>query len=412
MNGDKIINDPVCGYIRVPEGLVLDVLNHPFVQRLGRIKQMGVSNLVYPGALHSRLGHSLGAMHLMATTLESLRSKGVQLVPSEVQATTIAMLLHDLGHGPFSHVLEQTLVEGISHENLSLLLMQQLNADLRSKGQGTLWKNLGPLDEAIAIFQGQYLRPFFHQLVSGALDVDRMDYLCRDAFFCGVQEGSIDTLRLIAMFDVLNDKLVVHEKGIFSVEKFLLARRFMFWQVYLHKTSVGAERLLINVLNRAKRLLREGVDLPCAPALRFFLERPIRTDQFFPQSEALRNYALLDDSDIESALKSWTGSEDKVLSLLSSAFINRQLYKARLLSEPLSASETEQLQNQYALSLGISKDDTRYFFEEHVMHKEAYGGGIDILRRDGTVCELSQLSDVVRALRGQQEQRWLYYWKN
>ena len=253
-NKRKIINDPVFGFLNIPNELVFDVMQHPYVQRLGRIRQLGLSNFVYPGAMHSRFLHSLGAMHLMQEGIASLRKKGVEISDSESTAAQIAILLHDIGHGPFSHVLEHTLVEGITHEEISLLMMEQINRDLTAPNQQRTIDNRGVLDEAIAIFRDHYRRHFLHQLISSQLDVDRMDYLCRDSFFTGVQEGRVASERLLKMLNVVDDRLVIEQKGIYSVEKFLVARRLMYWQVYLHKTSVAAEQLLIAVLSRAKEL--------------------------------------------------------------------------------------------------------------------------------------------------------------
>ena len=270
-NKRKIINDPVLGFMTIPNELVYDVLQHPFVQRLGRIRQLGLSNFVYPGAIHTRFSHSLGAMHLMQEGIESLRAKGVAISESEATGAEIAILLHDIGHGPFSHVLENTLVSGITHEEISLLMMEQINHDLTHGDAQCTMYNQGPLDEAIAIFKDEYKRHFLHQLISSQLDVDRMDYLCRDSFFTGVQEGRVASERLLKMLNVVDDKLVIEQKGIYSVEKFLVARRLMYWQVYLHKTSVAAEQLLIKILSRAKYLASQGVELFCSPALHYFL---------------------------------------------------------------------------------------------------------------------------------------------
>ena len=277
-NKRKIINDPVFGFLSLPNELVYDVLQHPYVQRLNRIRQLGLSYLVYPGAMHSRFGHSLGAMHLMQEAISSLRMKGVDITEHEATSAMIAILLHDVGHGPFSHVLEHTLVDGVTHEDISLLMMERINIDLN-----------GQLDTAISIFKNEYPKHFLHQLISSQLDVDRMDYLCRDSFFTGVQEGRVASERLLKMLDVRNDKLVVQVKGIYSVEKFLVARRLMYWQVYLHKTSVAAEQHLIKILSRAKELARksqeqgiESQELFCSPALRYFLYQPVSFDMFSP----------------------------------------------------------------------------------------------------------------------------------
>ena len=386
-NKRKIINDPVFGFLSIPNDLIYDVLSHPYVQRLNRIRQLGLSYLVYPGAMHSRFGHSLGAMHLMHEAIQSLRLKGVNITDEEATAAMIAILLHDIGHGPFSHVLEHTLVDGVTHEEISLLMMQRINQDLH-----------GQLDTAIAIFKNEYPKHFLHQLISSQLDVDRMDYLCRDSFFTGVQEGRVASERLLKMLDVRNDRLVVQVKGIYSVEKFLVARRLMYWQVYLHKTSVAAEQHLIKILSRAKELARKGTELFCSPALRYFLYQPVTFDMFSPTSEALDQYALLDDNDVLSAIKAWISSEDKVLSALSRSFINRQLFRGELIDAPLTETEKQALNKHYAESLGVSEQDAAYCWCEHVSTSNTYSekaDSIDILYSDGTVRDIAEASEIL-----------------
>lgn len=399
-NKKKIINDPVFGFLSIPNDLVFDVLQHPYVQRLGRIRQLGLSNTVYPGAMHSRFLHSIGAMHLMKEAIAVLRQKGVTISESEASGAEIAILLHDIGHGPFSHVLEHTLVDGITHEEISLMMMQQINLDLSAnEGQLTI-DNRGKLDEAIAIFRDEYPRHFLHQLISSQLDVDRMDYLCRDSFFSGVQEGRVASERLLKMMNVVDDRLVVEQKGIYSVEKFLVARRLMYWQVYLHKTSVAAEQLLIKILSRAKELAERGVNLFCAPSLHYFLYHHVTAKDFYLGSEAFRQYAKLDDSDVMSAIKVWMDSEDRVLSLLSAAFINRSLFRGRILTEPLTDEEKDLYRDHYATKYGISHEEADYFFVEHVSTNNTYSekeDSIDILYNDGTVrdiCEASEILDL------------------
>ncbi len=397
LNKHKIINDPVFGFLNIPNDLLYDVLQHPYVQRLSRIRQLGLSYFVYPGAMHTRFLHSLGAMHLMQEAVASLRSKGISISDSEATSAMIAILLHDIGHGPFSHVLEHTLVDGITHEEISLLMMEQINLDLSSKSEQQLWTRR-PLDEAIAIFRDKYPRHFFHQLISSQLDVDRMDYLCRDSFFCGVQEGRVASERLIKMLNVVDDRLVVEYKGIYSVEKFLVARRLMYWQVYLHKTSVAAEQLLIKILSRAKELASRGVELFCAPALHYFLYNNITAREFSLGSEAMRQYALLDDSDVLSAIKAWMSCPDRVLSLLCEAFNNRQLFRGRLLSEPLSEENKRILTAYYVDRLGIDKADAHYFFVEHITTSNTYSekdDSIDILYKDGTVRDIGTASEIL-----------------
>lgn len=386
-NKRKIINDPVFGFLSIPNDLIYDVLQHPYVQRLNRIRQLGLSYLVYPGATHSRFGHSLGAMHLMQEAIRSLRLKDVEITEQEETAAMIAILLHDIGHGPFSHVLEHTIVDGVTHEDISLLMMLRINEDLN-----------GQLDTAIAIFKNEYPKHFLHQLISSQLDVDRMDYLCRDSFFTGVQEGRVASERLLKMLDVRDDKLVVQIKGIYSVEKFLVARRLMYWQVYLHKTSVAAEQHLIKILSRAKEIARESGELFCSPALRYFLYHNVTFDMFSPTSEALEQYALLDDNDVLSAIKAWISSEDKVLSALSKSFINRQLFRGELLDAPLTEAQKKELNQTYAAALGVSEEEAQYLWSEHVSTSNTYSekaDSIDILYSDGRVRDIAEASEIL-----------------
>lgn len=397
VNKRKIINDPVFGFLSIPNDLLFDILQHPYVQRLSRIRQLGLSNFVYPGAMHTRFLHSIGAMHLMQEGINSLRNKGVVISDGESTGAMAAILLHDIGHGPFSHVLEHTLVDGITHEEISLLMMEQINFDLSPKSEQQLWTQR-PLDLAIAIFKDKYPRHFFHQLISSQLDVDRMDYLCRDSFFSGVQEGRVASERLLKMLNVVDDRLVVEYKGIYSVEKFLVARRLMYWQVYLHKTSVAAEQLLIKILLRAKELADRGVELFCAPALHYFLYNHVSKKDFALGSEAMKQYALLDDSDVLSAIKAWMSCEDKVLAYLSSAFTNRQLYRGRILAEPLTDSEKAMLERHYVQVLGIDPADAHYFYSEHVSTSNTYSekdDSIDILYNDGTVRDIASASEIL-----------------
>lgn len=403
-NKHKIINDPVFGFLNIPNDLLFDILQHPLVQRLIRIRQLGLSYLVYPGAMHSRFSHSLGAMHLMSEAIASLRGKGVDISESEATGALVAILLHDVGHGPFSHVLEHTLVEGITHEEISLMMMEQINQELADRNQqlslcdaqtddGLSVCAQRPLDEAIAIFKDEYPRHFLHQLISSQLDVDRMDYLCRDSFFTGVQEGRVASERLLKMLNVVNDRLVVEVKGIYSVEKFLVARRLMYWQVYLHKTSVAAEQHLIKILARAKELAQRGVELFCSPALHYFLYNHVTADNF-----SLTQYALLDDTDVLSAIKVWMSADDKVLAALSRAFINRQLFRGRLIDKPLTEEEKDDLCAHYAQALGIRKEEAVYFFSEHVSTSNTYSekdDSIDILYQDGSVRDIATASEIL-----------------
>ena len=407
-NKRKIINDPVFGFLNIPDERIYDVLQHPYVQRLNRIRQLGLSFMVYPGAMHSRFLHSIGAMHLMQDAIGVLRSKDIDITADEENAAETAILLHDIGHGPFSHVLEHTLVDGITHEDISLMMMEHINRDLQHDG-------ICPLDTAIAIFRNQYNKHFLHQLISSQLDVDRLDYLCRDSFFCGVTEGSVASARIIKMLNVKDDKLAVEAKGIYSVEKFLIARRLMYWQVYLHKTSVAAEQLLIKILSRAKQLAAEGKELFCPPALRYFLYNHITAHDFAASDEALHTYALLDDSDVLSAIKTWISADDRVLSLLCEAFTNRRLFKGKLLSTPLSETETEELKQQYANKLGITPDEGAWFFEEHVSSSRTYSDkdeAIDILYNDGTIRDIAEVSEILNleALTRRPEKLYLFYY--
>ena len=417
-NKRKIINDPVFGFLSLPNELIYDVLQHPYVQRLNRIRQLGLSYLVYPGAMHSMFGHSLGAMHLMQEAITSLRTKGVEITEQEATSAMIAILLHDIGHGPFSHVLEHTLVDGVTHEDISLLMMERINNDLmmRYAPNGDASLNDGPLDTAISIFRNEYPKHFLHQLISSQLDVDRMDYLCRDSFFTGVQEGRVASERLLKMLDVRNDKLVVQIKGIYSVEKFLVARRLMYWQVYLHKTSVAAEQHLIKILSRAKELARGGKELFCSPALRYFLYQRVNFDMFSPTSEALEQYALLDDNDVLCAIKAWIGGEDKVLSALSKSFINRQLFRGELLTAPLTEDQKQALNKEYAAALGITEQEAEYLWSEHVSTSNTYSekaDSIDILYSDGTIRDISEASEILdlEALTRKPTKRYIFKYR-
>jgi HD superfamily phosphohydrolase len=374
---------------------------------LNRIRQLGLSFFVYPGAMHSRFLHSLGAMHLMREAISSLREKGVEITDNEATASMAAILLHDVGHGPFSHVMEHTLVEGITHEEISLMMMEKMRDELAEQDRELL--NL-----AIAIFKDEYPKHFLHQLISSQLDVDRLDYLCRDSFFCGVTEGSVASARILKMMNVTADgHLVVEAKGIYSVEKFLVARRLMYWQVYLHHTSVAAEQLLIKILERAKALAKQGVELFCSPALHYFLYNRITSEVFVQNPNALNQYAMLDDADLLSAIKVWIGCEDKVLSELCQCFTNRRLFKGKLLDQPLSQEQVEALSEQYAERFGIDKADAHYFFVEHVSTSNTYsekGEAIGILYKDGMVKDIADASDMLsmESLTFKPQKRYLF----
>ena len=403
----KIINDPVFGFLSIPDGVLFQILQHPYLQRLNRIRQLGLSFFVYPGAMHSRFLHSLGAMHLMREAISSLREKGVEITDNEATASMAAILLHDVGHGPFSHVMEHTLVEGITHEEISLMMMEKMRDELAEQ-DGEL------LILAIAIFKDEYPKHFLHQLISSQLDVDRLDYLCRDSFFCGVTEGSVASARILKMMNVTADgHLVVEAKGIYSVEKFLVARRLMYWQVYLHHTSVAAEQLLIKILERAKALAKQGFELFCSPALHYFLYNRITSEVFVQNPNALNQYAMLDDADLLSAIKVWIGCEDKVLSELCQCFTNRRLFKGKLLDQPLSQEQVEALSEQYAERFGIDKADAHYFFVEHVSTSNTYsekGEAIGILYKDGMVKDIADASDMLsmESLTFKPQKRYLF----
>lgn len=380
----KIINDPIYGFIHIPSTLVFDIIEHPYFQRLRRINQMALSYLVFPGAKHTRFEHVLGCVFLMQKTVEMLRFKGVQISDKEAEGLYIAILLHDIGHGPFSHAMEHSIVEGISHEEISLRFMQELNKVFNGK-----------LETAIAMFQGTYPRKFMHQLISSQLDMDRADYLKRDSFYTGVAEGNINSERLISMLNVRNDELVVEEKGLYSVEKFLIARRLMYWQVYLHKTSVAAEQILIRLLNRAKELVQQGQKLTMSTALAFFVKNKISKDNF--SQEVLEMFARLDDTDIISAMKEWQFHPDVVLSKLSKMLLNRDLLKIKVRLNDFEEQKIKRLQ-KLSLAKGIDEKDMKYFVFTGVMTNRAYNPEkeiIKILTKNGRVVELSKTSEAI-----------------
>jgi len=380
----KIINDPIYGFIHIPSTLVFDIIEHPYFQRLRRINQMGLSYLVFPGAKHTRFEHVLGCVFLMQKTVEMLRFKGIQISEKEAEGLYIAILLHDIGHGPFSHAMEHSIVEGISHEEISLRFMQELNKVFNGK-----------LETAIAIFQGTYPRKFMHQLISGQLDMDRADYLKRDSFYTGVAEGNINSERLISMLNVRNDELVVEEKGLYSVEKFLIARRLMYWQVYLHKTSVVAEQILIRLLNRAKELVQQGQELTMSTALAFFVKNKISKDNF--SQEVLEMFARLDDTDIISAMKEWQFHPDVVLSKLSKMLLNRDLLKIKVRLNDFEEQKIKRLQ-KLSIAKGVGEKDMKYFVFTGVMTNRAYNPGkeiIKILTKNGRVVDLTKTSEAI-----------------
>ncbi len=387
MTNRKIINDPVFGFIEIPHGPILEILQHPCFQRLSRIKQLGVSSTVYPGAQHTRLQHSLGAYHLMGEAIKHLQEKGNFIFDSEAEAARIAILLHDIGHGPFSHVLEHTLVSGISHEEISEMIMEQMNQEMH-----------GQLSLAIEIFKDKYPKHFLHQLVSSQLDMDRLDYLRRDAFYTGVMEGNIGSDRIIQMLDVKDDNLVVEQKGIYSIENFLLTRRLMYWQVYLHKTSVGYERMLINTLRRAQQLSSQGRSPFASPSLLFFLQNSINRKDFKDNPDCLRHFLKLDDNDIWSALKVWCDDSDPILSRLSHGIVHRHLFKVKVLEEPLSTEQQHELEKSLADTLHIHPNDTQYFWYLANISNQMYAtddGKIEILYKNGTIRDITEASDVM-----------------
>ena len=395
MQSAKIINDPVFGFIRVPRGLLLDIVRHPAFYRLSRIKQLGGANIVYPGAQHTRLQHSLGAFHLMGKAILSLQQKGHFIFDSEAEAVQAAILLHDIGHGPFSHVLEHTLIHGVSHEDISLMVMEQMNEEMR-----------GQLGLAIKIFKDEYPKRFLHQLISSQLDMDRLDYLKRDAFFTGVNEANIGSSRIIDMLDMVDDQLVVDKKGIYSIENYLVSRRLMYWQVYLHKTSVAAEHVMINALKRAKQLAKQELStvncqlstLFASPALRFFLYNTIDRNTFFSNPDCLKHYLTLDDNDIWSAMKVWCDHPDPILSLLAKDFINRNIFKVEMSDEPVSEERKQQKLQELAEHYHVSTDDANYLITNIEVGKDMYSlddDQIEIRFNDGTTRDLTEASDML-----------------
>jgi uncharacterized protein len=384
-NKKKIFNDPVYGFISVPSKYFFDLVEHPYFQRLRRIKQLGLTHLVYPGALHTRFHHVLGAMHLMDKAILTLRRKGVIISDDEEKAVLTAILLHDIGHGPFSHTLEHTLIKGVTHEEISEAIMKDLSSEFGDE-----------LLRALHVFRNDYPRPFLHQLVSSQLDMDRMDYLNRDSFYTGVSEGKIGSDRIIEMLNVHNEQLVVEEKGIYSVEKFITSRRLMYWQVYLHKTVVGAEFLLIRVLERAKKLVQDGYELFASPALTFFLKNDVDRASFMNDKKVLELFTQLDDYDIMGAIKVWCSSTDKILSLLSSNLVNRKLLKVEVAKEPFSEDRIKMERQIAADILGLSFDDMHYFVFSEILTNNAYSSdkqNINLLMKNGEVIDLPRASD-------------------
>ena len=379
----KIVNDPVYGFIHIPNAFILDLIEHPYFQRLCRISQMGLSYLVYPGARHTRFHHALGCMFLMQQAIQTLRYKQIEITPEEEEALYISILLHDIGHGPFSHAMEHSIVEGISHEEISLAFMQALNEQFE-----------GRLSLAIEIFQKKYKKQFMNQLISSQLDMDRLDYLKRDSFYSGVSEGNINSQRIIAMLTVKDDTLIVEEKGIYSIEEFLVARRLMYWQVYLHKTSIGAEFVLVKLLARVKELTHQGKKLPMTTALRFFVENHITKETF--DSHALELFAQLDDYDIISGLKEWQYGEDWVLAKLSQMILNRDLLRVRLYRSPVEKEKVQELLREAAEQLQIPEELASYFVFTGEISNTAYRKdeqNILIYTKNNKIIDVTKASD-------------------
>ena len=379
----KIFNDPIYGFITIPSDHIFRIIAHPYFQRLRRISQMGMSYLVYPGAHHTRFHHALGSLHLMQKAVDILRIKGVEISEEEEEALYTAILLHDIGHGPFSHAMEHSIVEGVSHECISLLFMEEMNEEFNQS-----------LTLGIEIFKGTYGRKFMNQLVSSQLDMDRLDYLKRDSFYTGVAEGNINSERIITMLNVVDDQLVVEEKGIYSVEKFLVARRLMYWQVYLHKTGVAAEQLLIRVLKRAKELIDNGVKLECSKPFAFFLNNKISLEQF--DSRVLKTFSRLDDYDIISAMKIWTEHPDFVLSNLSEMLLNRNLLKVKLKKKPVPEEKLEKHRLKVQEKYALTEAEANYFVFSGEIFNIAYSTGpnkIRILHPNGKVSDVAKASD-------------------
>jgi len=384
-NKKKIINDPIYGFISIPDEFIFDIIEHPYLQRLRRISQLGLSHLVYPGAVHTRFQHVIGAMHLMGKAISVLKKKGHCISDQEKRAVLLAILLHDIGHGPFSHALEFDIVKSVTHENISAYFIKRLE------------KSFGPdLKLALTIFEDNYHKPFLYQLVSSQLDMDRLDYLNRDSFFSGVSEGIIGSDRLIEMLEVHDGQLVLEEKGIYSVEKFIVARRLMYWQVYLHKTVVAAEYMLIYALRRAKALARNGKAIFASPALSFFLEKDVLKVDFEENAAVLENFAALDDYDILQSLKVWSRHSDATLSFLSASIVNRNLFKIEISKKPYAETEITELKSRLAEEPRFQHLDLSYLVFSDKLVNKAYNQefqNINLLMKSGEVIDLSEASD-------------------
>ena len=406
MSDGKIINDPVFGFIKIPGGVLMDIVDHPLMQRLRHIKQVGLASFVFPGAQHTRFQHSLGAYWLMSEAILSLEQKGIFIFDSEAEAIKAAILMHDIGHGPFSHVLEHTLIEGISHEDVSMMMMEQVNREMG-----------GCLNLALSIFKDQYPKRFLHQLISSQLDMDRLDYLCRDSFFTGVHEGNIGSARIIKMLNVVDDRLVVDSKGIYSIENYLISRRLMYWQVYLHKTTVATEKMLVNLLLRAKYLFQNGAQLFATPSLRFFLSNHVDAAFFESHPETLENYGLLDDSDIHCAIKEWTKSDDKVLSLLARNMISRRPFKVEIYDHAIEQDMIDTLEERLMQQTGVNRDEVKLLYNVSLIQKDMYDindDHITILFKDGNMKDIAEASEIlnVSLLSKKIRKYYLCYHKN
>jgi uncharacterized protein len=385
VNKRKIFNDPVYGFVTIPDELIFDLIEHNSFQRLRRIKQLGLAHLVYPGALHTRFQHSLGAMHLTSRAINELKFKGHNITDSERLGVLTAILLHDIGHGPYSHALENSIVDNVSHEQISRLIMNMLNKVFDGK-----------LQEAISIFNDSHKKKYLHKLVSGQFDMDRLDYLKRDSYFTGVSEGTVNYERLLSMLNVVNDELVIEAKGIYSIEKFITARRLMYWQVYLHKTVLVAEYMIMKVLKRAKQLRMNGVKLFATPALDFFLSNKITLNDFEDYNEVIENFLKLDDYDISTSMKIWINHDDSVLSYLCNSIINRRLFKIVLQNEIFDSEYIEEIKNKTIKMFGIPKEDVHYFVIHDQTSNYIYKPGtnkIGILHKTGIVQDIAEVSD-------------------
>lgn len=384
-NKRKILNDPVYGFISMRYDIVFDLIDHPWFQRLRRISQLGLSHMVYPGAVHNRFHHAIGAMHLMTLTLEELKHKGHKIEDHEVQGAILAILLHDIGHGPFSHALEHSIVNGVTHEDISVFMMNKLNEI-----------HHGALNTAIEIFNNHYPKKFLHDLVSSQLDMDRLDYLRRDSFYSGVTEGNVGSERIIKMLNVVDDQLVVEEKGIYSIEKFIVARRLMYWQVYLHKTVISAEFMLMKILKRAKQIASEGADLFASPSLKLFLYNDFQRSDFHSDQDLLENFARLDDHDIMCAIKVWISHSDKVLSTLCRMLVNRELFKIEMRKTPFDPVYVEETRKSIEKNLSLSHDESDYFLISEMIDNEAYSTAAESIMirfKDGSLKDVAAASD-------------------